>query len=148
MPQPLAHLYELALRALDEQERRASELRGRVGPVLAAGGVGTTLLAGPAFSAHSRGPVQLVATAIAVGALLGAVGAAGYLLWTQVMDRDFDVQASVRELALLDALDDPRRLLLEDDSDAAQPRSPESLGDRSPANCIHSDTVRNPRRAV
>jgi hypothetical protein len=50
MPEPRARIYELALRALDEQDRQVDELRGRLAPVLAAGGVGLTLLTGPAFS--------------------------------------------------------------------------------------------------
>ncbi|MGB2711396.1 MAG: hypothetical protein WBC33_07750, partial [Conexibacter sp.] len=40
----------LALRALDEQERRVAELRGRLTPVLAAGGLAVTLLAQPALA--------------------------------------------------------------------------------------------------
>ena len=44
--EPLAHLYDLALRTLDEQERRAEALRGRLGP-LAAAALGVTLLSGP-----------------------------------------------------------------------------------------------------
>lgn len=47
MSQPLARLYELALRTLDDQERRADALRGRLGPVLAATALGVTLLSGP-----------------------------------------------------------------------------------------------------
>lgn len=106
MSEPLAHLYDLALRALDDQEHRASELRGRVGPVLAAGGVGTTLLAGPAFSAHPRGVVEVVATVVAVIALLSTIGATGYLLRAHLMESDFNIPASVEDLALTGALDD------------------------------------------
>ena len=106
MPQPLAHLYDLALRALDDQERRASELRSRVGPVLAAGGVGTTLLAGPAFSANPRGVVEIGAIAVAIIALLSTIGAAGYLLRASPTDDGIDVVSSIGNLALLNALDD------------------------------------------
>ncbi|MFL5817609.1 MAG: hypothetical protein ACJ76L_08405 [Conexibacter sp.] len=47
MSEPLARLYDLALRTLDDQERRADALRGRLGPVLAAAALGVTLLSGP-----------------------------------------------------------------------------------------------------
>jgi hypothetical protein len=105
MSQPLARLYDLALRALDDQERRASELRGRVGPVLAAGGVGTTLLARPAFGSHSHGVVETAAIAIAVLALFSTIGATGYLLRAQSMAGDFNVPASVEDLARAGALE-------------------------------------------
>jgi hypothetical protein len=36
MSEPLSRLYDLALRTLDDQERRADALRSRLGPVLAA----------------------------------------------------------------------------------------------------------------
>lgn len=66
---PLAELYALALRTLDVHERRASELRARLAPVLAAGGLGTTLLAGPAFEAERAG--DRLAAAALVLALTG-----------------------------------------------------------------------------
>jgi hypothetical protein len=47
--EPLARLYDLALRTLDEQERRSDALHGRLGPVLAAAALGVTLLSGPVF---------------------------------------------------------------------------------------------------
>lgn len=47
MSEPLARLYDLALRTLDDQERRADALRARLGPVLAAAALGVTLLSGP-----------------------------------------------------------------------------------------------------
>lgn len=71
MPAALARLYELALRALDEQDRHVSDLRGRLAPILAAGGVGLTLLTPPAFAeAHPSGALELVA---AIAGLVGAV---------------------------------------------------------------------------
>lgn len=48
-------LYELALRALEEKERRVGEPRGRLAPVIAAGNIGLTLLTRPAFDGrHPR----------------------------------------------------------------------------------------------
>src|SRR5829696_10009483 len=81
MPEPLAHVYDLALRALDEQERRVAQLHARITPVLAAGGVGITLLTGPAF--EGARPIGLAATmSVVVGlvGITGAVVAAAYLL--------------------------------------------------------------------
>lgn len=70
MVAPIERIYELALRALDEQERQINDARASVPPLLAAGGLGATLLAQPAFGGgHPRGPWEL--TAVAVG-LLGA----------------------------------------------------------------------------
>src|SRR3954469_15769923 len=50
MPEPRGRIYELALRALDEQDRQVDDLRGRLAAVLAAGGVGLTLLTRPVVS--------------------------------------------------------------------------------------------------
>ena len=47
MSEPLSRLYDLALRTLEDQERRADALRSRLGPVLAAAALGVTLLSGP-----------------------------------------------------------------------------------------------------
>src|SRR3954469_25724380 len=99
MPEPRGRIYELALRALDEQDRQVGDLRGRLAPVLAAGGVGLTLLTRPAFSgAPPAGALELVAT---IGGLLGAV--------TLVLASAFVLQPrrlafSVNAAATLDAI--------------------------------------------
>lgn len=81
MYQPLAHLYDLALRGLDEQERRVDALRGRLGPVLAAAALGTTLLGGPAIGGRrSDGVLGTVAIAVTVVGLLITLGTAAHLL--------------------------------------------------------------------
>ena|SRR5829696_3557320 len=81
MPEPLAHVYDLALRALDEQERRVAQLHARITPVLAAGGVGITLLTGPAFGgSHPVGLAETTAAVIGVAGIAVAVAAAAYLL--------------------------------------------------------------------
>jgi hypothetical protein len=79
--EPLSRLYDLALRALEEQERRADALRGRLGPTLAAAALGASLLSGPlvggARPATFAGGLALV---VAVGGLAVAVAAAGRML--------------------------------------------------------------------
>jgi hypothetical protein len=109
MSQPLAHLYDLALRALDEQERRVDAVRGRIGPVLAAAALGTTLLSGPVLGrGRPAGVAGTVAIAIAAVGLLVTLGAAAYLLGTKrIASFDADVRAlatSYRDSGLLDDL--------------------------------------------
>jgi hypothetical protein len=72
VPAPLAHVYDLALRALDEQERRVAELRGRLTPVLAGGGVGVTLLAPAALMGES--PLIVVPSLVALGVSIVVCG--------------------------------------------------------------------------
>ena len=71
MSAPLAHLYALALRTLDEQERRADALRGRLGPVLAAAALGVTLLSGPVIGgAHPASAGGKLAVVVTISGLL------------------------------------------------------------------------------
>ncbi len=80
MPDPRARLYELALRALDEQDRQVSDVRGRLAPVLAAGGVGLTLLTRPVFTgSHPSGTTEVAATAIGLVGAVVLVLACAYL---------------------------------------------------------------------
>ncbi|HKG02055.1 MAG TPA: hypothetical protein VKB03_02650 [Conexibacter sp.] len=77
MSEPLARLYDLALRTLDDQERRADALRARLGPVLAAAALGVTLLSGPVVGGEPPTTrAGSVALAIGVGGLFIAVVAA------------------------------------------------------------------------
>jgi hypothetical protein len=69
--EPLDHLYALALRTLDEQERRAEALRGRLGPVLATAALGASLLSGPLLGGGE--PVSVAGTLAAAAALAGLV---------------------------------------------------------------------------
>jgi len=56
VPSTIERIYDLALRSLDEQERQVGELRGRLAPVVAAGGLGSTLLARSVFArSHPEG---------------------------------------------------------------------------------------------
>jgi hypothetical protein len=95
MAEPLAHLYELALRALDEQERRVDALRGRLGPVLAAAALGTSLLSGPAVGGgQPPGMLGTIAIIVAILGLLVALCAAAYLLRAgRVTSFDVDVRS-------------------------------------------------------
>ncbi|HEX4805265.1 MAG TPA: hypothetical protein VFU94_05135 [Conexibacter sp.] len=77
MPEPLARLYDLALRALDEHERRIAALRGRLGPVLAAAALGASLLSGPAIGGRQPATVGgKLAVALAVAGLLVTIAGA------------------------------------------------------------------------
>jgi hypothetical protein len=79
--EPLARLYDLALRALDDHERRIDALRSRLAPTLAAAALGVTLLSGPlvggARPVTFAGKLALVA---AVSGRLVVIGAAFRLL--------------------------------------------------------------------
>jgi len=78
--EPLARLYDLALRTLDEQER-ADALRGRLGPTLAAAALGVTLLSGPVVGDDPpHGVAGHLALLVAVGGLAVTVGATFHLL--------------------------------------------------------------------
>lgn len=70
MSLPIERVYELALRALDEQERQVNDTRGRIPPVLAAGGLGVTLLAKPIF--HEGHPTGFGEVGAVVVGLLGS----------------------------------------------------------------------------
>jgi hypothetical protein len=94
MPDPLAHVYDLALRALDEQERQVVELRGRLAPLLAAGGIVATLLSRPALHhSHDAGALHSVLVAAGLLGLSITVLMAAYLLLSRPIS--FGVDASV-----------------------------------------------------
>jgi uncharacterized integral membrane protein len=106
--QPLAHLYDLALRDLDDHKRRADAVRGRLGPVLAATTLGVTLLTGPLVaSAHPGTSLGKLALAVAVGSLLVVVVSAFRLLTErrQPID-DLDPYAWMIEFRARGLLDD------------------------------------------
>jgi len=114
MPQPLAHLYDLALRALDEQERRADALRGRLGPMLAAAALGATLLSGPVVGgARPGGAAGTLAVLVALGGLAATVaGAFRVLRERYTVGLDLDPNRLARVLQHRDSLDDDRRYYL------------------------------------
>ena len=110
MPEPRGRIYELALRALDEQDRQVGDVRGRLAPVLAAGGVGLTLLTRPVFSgAHPSGSLELVAT------IVGLLGAVTLVLASAYILRPRPLAFSVNARATLDAIRDRDANVLEDE---------------------------------
>jgi len=81
MSERFSRVYDLAMRALDEQERRVEQLHARLAPVLAAGGLGITLLARPAFHGpHPTGPVETTSVIVALTGIAVAVAATAYVL--------------------------------------------------------------------
>lgn len=110
MPDPRERIYDLALRALDEQERQVGDLRGRLAPVVAAGGVGVTLLSRPAFQGtHPNGWVEITATAVGLVGAGGVVLATAYLLLSRPLAFSVDARAALAAAEELDLLDDGRR---------------------------------------
>ncbi|HYV15609.1 MAG TPA: hypothetical protein VE972_06285 [Conexibacter sp.] len=81
MSEALAHVYDLALRALAEQERQVAELRGRLTPILASGGLGATLLTPLAFrGGHPAGILEVAFVAVGLLGIAVEVAAALYVL--------------------------------------------------------------------
>lgn len=109
MPAPaLAHLYALALRALDAHERRRHELRARLAPILAATAAGIALLAGPAASAAAAGSSPAAAALVAtVGAAVVTLAAVG-----RVLDERDERALSLDDICA--TVDDPELLADED----------------------------------
>jgi hypothetical protein len=109
VPEPLAHLYALALRTLDEQERRAEALRSRLGPVLAATALGTSLLSGPVVGGvHPGGVADTLAAAIV---LVGLAVALAALTWSarRLTDAELDPRTLLATLERDGLLDDETR---------------------------------------
>ena len=109
MPEPRGRIYELALHALDKQDRHVDDVRGRLAPVLAAGGVGLTLLTRPVISGDPSGAVELVA------AIVGLVGAVTLVLASAYVLHPRRLAFSVNARATLDAIRDRDAEILEDE---------------------------------
>ena len=108
MSEPLARLYDLALRTLDDQQRRADALRSRLGPTLAAAALGVTVLSTPAVdSTAPRSLVGTLALLVAVGGLFVAVfGALAILASRDLQAHELDLRAVARKLDGAQTLDD------------------------------------------
>lgn len=107
MPAPLAHLYALAIRALDAHERRAAELRARLAPVLAAAAAGVALLAAPSAPALAAGgPATAVALLLAVAGLLLTAAAAWRMLAHRPEDEPLDARQLLERLDAAEATSD------------------------------------------
>lgn len=111
MSEPLARLYDLALRTLDDHERRIDALRGRLGPTLAAAALGVTLLSGPLVGGAHPGTVAgTLALVVAVGGLAVTVGAAFRILLTRHRtETDLDPRDLLNDLTEHGLLNDESR---------------------------------------
>lgn len=108
MSEPLARLYDLALRALDEHERRADALRGRLAPVLAAAALGASLLSGPVVGgAHPASVAGKLAIAVAMGGVLVMIVSTFQLLAVRRLSPGMiDARRLATELATLGLIAD------------------------------------------
>ncbi len=87
MPRDLTDtLFELALHALDEQQREVSDARGRVGTLLAASAVSSSVLGAPTLT---RAGLSIWVVA-ALSLLVVAVAAALFVLWPTRMRFSLD----------------------------------------------------------
>jgi hypothetical protein len=108
MPTSIERIYDLALRSLDEQERQLGELRGRLAPVVAAGGLGITLLARPVFiGPHPEGAWEVTATVVGLVGAAVLVVAVAYLLRSWPMAFSVDAGAALDAARAAEVLDDP-----------------------------------------
>ncbi len=130
--EPLAHLYDLALRALDEQERRAEAIRGRLGPVLAAAALGVSLL-GPGDGGTAAGLAGTLAIVVALAGLTLTIVAALRILGVR---GGTGFEPDVRELAT--ALNAEGVL---DDATSYYTAMIARLGDQLMRNIAHIDRV-------
>jgi hypothetical protein len=89
---PLAHVYDLALRALAEQERQVAAIQSRLTPALAAGGLAVTLLAPVAHRHSTAGALGVSGCGVAAAGLAVVVLAALYLLLPRSLS--FGISAS------------------------------------------------------
>lgn len=100
MTAPIERTYELALRALEEQERRVEQARASVPPLLAAAGIALSLLTAPAFAGkHPEGLLEVAAVSV------GVLGAAIVVAAGTVLLRPTRVAFNVDAQRLLRALD-------------------------------------------
>jgi hypothetical protein len=110
MPEARERIYDLALRALDEQERQVGELRGRLPAVVAAGGIGATLLTRPVFEGdHPAGVVEIAATGLGLLGALGLVLGGAYLLKSRRLAFSVDARVALEAAAELEILEDAER---------------------------------------
>lgn len=99
--------YDLALRALEEQERQVTSLRSRTGTLVAAAAVAATLLGREVFAgAHPDGVVEWVACGTGLVALAVVLGASVYLLRSHDLTFSMDAAATFEEAEAGGALGD------------------------------------------
>ena len=99
MPESIAEAaYELALRAIDQQERRLNELRSRTGTLIAAASVAASFLGAQA----ARSSDLDLAGGLAVVGYLVCVGAALYVLLPHRLVLEFRGSALLNAVAEVD----------------------------------------------
>lgn len=105
--------YDLALRAIEEQEREVQSLRTRTGTIVAAAAVASTLLAREVFAgSRPDGSAAWTATTVGLAALGAVVFASVYLLRSHELSFSLDAAAAL-ETADAEGLDrdDPARVV-------------------------------------
>lgn len=99
--------YELAVRALEEQERHVADLRSRTGTLVAAAAVAATLLADEVFAgAHPAGTAEWLSTGLGLAGLVAAFVASVFLLRSHDLVFSVDAAVLLREAEDAGALDD------------------------------------------
>ncbi len=90
--------YDLAIRAIEEQEREVNSLRARTGTIVAGAAVAATLLAREVFSgAHPDGRVEWTSTGVGLVALAAVVFASVYLLRSHELSFSLDAAATLED---------------------------------------------------
>jgi hypothetical protein len=89
---PSDTFYDLAIRAIEEQEREVNGLRARTGTIVAAGAVAATLLAREVFAgSHPDGSFEWIVTGVGLAGLAVVLLASVYLLRSH--DLSFSIDA-------------------------------------------------------
>jgi hypothetical protein len=90
--------YDLAIRAIEEQEREVNGLRARTGTLVAAAAVAATVLAREVFAgAHPNGWLAWTATGIGLIALGAVLLASVYLLRSHDLSFSVDAAATLED---------------------------------------------------
>lgn len=90
--------YDLAIRAIEEQQREVNGLRGRTGTIVAAAAVAATLLAREVFAgAHPDGLIAWTATSTGLIALAAVLLSSVYLLRSHDLKFSLDAAATLED---------------------------------------------------
>lgn len=99
--------YDLAVRALEEQERHVADLRSRTGTLVAAAAVAATLLADAVFAGpHPAGAAEWLPTGVGLAGLVTAFAASVFLLRSHDMAFSVDAAVLLQEAEDVGAVDD------------------------------------------
>lgn len=131
--------YELAVRALEEQERQVTSLRVRTGTLVAAAAVGATLLARAVFAGtHPDGVTEWIVTTVGIAGVGAVLAASVFLLRSHDLAFSLDVREAYSDAEARQGIDG------ETDVDGLQLALAFSLSDRQADN---QPTVRSMRTA-